>query len=187
MNTKKHAVQKRQHNNRAIFIIERELREAMEDATTYTRSGHYARCQQALQRAERLRREYNDAMSDIHFDMDNRNMDKAERSFFGKILNLSLNEADLAIYHIEMFFAYMSERGYKPVPEWDRRKGELLRAVKGYREFVSYFFKQSDLRVSSELNFMNLLDRTVDTVFTDREKVYYDVYDVKAANLKKEE
>lgn len=91
-------------------------------------------------------------------------------------------EADLAIYHIEMFFAYFSDRGFKPVPEWEHRKGELIRAIKAYREFVRVFFEGADLRVGNELNFMKLLDLISDRCFTDRERVYYDKYEIKAAN-----
>lgn len=72
--------------------------------------------------------------------------------------------------------------GFKPVPEWEHRKGELIRAIKAYREFVRVFFEGADLRVGNELNFMKLLDLISDRCFTDRERVYYDKYEIKAAN-----
>lgn len=167
--------------SRPTYQIEADLREKMQEYTAYVRSGHYARAQQVMTRLNQLKEELEEAHADVKFCADNRNMDKAERAFFGKILNLSLNEADLALYHIEMFFAYMNNRGYVPVPEWDRRKRELMNAVKSYRDFVEYFFDASDLRVPSELNFMHLLEMVADRAFTDRERVYYDRYEVKAA------
>ena len=154
----------------------------MNDAASCLRNRNYARHQQAMQRIARLKKELEDSRIDQQFHDDNRNMDRAERAFFGKILHLSLNEADLAIYHIEMFFAYFSDRGFKPVPEWEHRKGELIRAIKAYREFVRVFFEGADLRVGNELNFMKLLDLISDRCFTDRERVYYDKYEIKAAN-----
>lgn len=180
MKTEKHPVSK-VRNNRPIYMIEQDMREAANEAATYLRSGHYARHQQAMQRAAKLKEEYEKAMTDIRFDLHNQNIDRAERSFFGKILALSLNEADLAIYHIEMFFAYFKDRGYVPVSEWEQRRVELMNAVKAYREFISYFFRPEDLRVPLELDFMKLVNLVADKMFTDRERIYYDRYEIKAA------
>lgn len=182
MKKKKQSCAANRHKCRPVFLIEQELREAMNDAASCHRNRNYARHQQAMQRIARLKKELEDSRIDQQFHDDNRNMDRAERAFFGKILHLSLNEADLAIYHIEMFFAYFSDRGFKPVPEWEHRKGELIRAIKAYREFVRVFFEGADLRVGNELNFMKLLDLISDRCFTDRERVYYDKYEIKAAN-----
>ena len=118
MKKKKQSCAANRHKCRPVFLIEQELREAMNDAASCLRNRNYARHQQAMQRIARLKKELEDSRIDQQFHDDNRNMDRAERAFFGKILHLSLNEADLAIYHIEMFFAYFSDRGFKPVPEW---------------------------------------------------------------------
>lgn len=165
---------------RPIYIIEREMREAMDEAASYLRNGHYARYQQCMQKVVRLKDEYETAQQDIKFDFDNKNMEKAERSFFSKILNLSLNEADLAVYHVDMFFAYMKERDFVPVSEWDRRKRNLKNAIKEYREFISSFFYTIDLQNASNENLIIIHDIIRDKVFTDREKVYYDKYEEKA-------
>lgn len=177
----------KRHASRPIYLIEQELREAKNEAAACLRSRNYTRHQQCLQRIKRLEEEFQDTRIDQQFREDNRNMNRAERDFFGKILSLSLNEADLAVYHIEMFFAYFKERDFVPVPEWEHRKNELKRAVNAYREFMRYFFRNIDLRVSNEMNFMELLELIADRYFTDREKVYYDRYEIKAADLEKEE
>ena len=160
MKKKKQSCAANRHKCRPVFLIEQELREAMNDAASCLRNRNYARHQQAMQRIAHLKKELEDSRIDQQFHDDNRNMDRAERAFFGKILH----------------------RGFKPVPEWEHRKGELIRAIKAYREFVRVFFEGADLRVGNELNFMKLLDLISDRCFTDRERVYYDKYEIKAAN-----
>ena len=74
----------------------------------------------------------------------------------------------------------MQDRGYVPVPEWERKRRELRKAVIGYRNFVKHFFKDDNNLVNNEIDFMHLLDTVRDKMFTDREKVYYDKYEIKA-------
>lgn len=164
---------------RPVYIIERDIRETMDKAAKAVRQGRYMDAAILAERADNLKEELSYAMELVKFDEDNRNMDKSLRSWFGKILSLSLNEADMALYHIDMFFAYMQDRGYVPVPEWERKRRELREAVIGYRNFVKHFFKDNNL-VNNEIDFMHLLDTVRDKMFTDREKVYYDKYEIKA-------
>ena len=70
----------------------------------------------------------------------------------------------------------MQDRGYVPVPEWERKRRELKRAVSEYRDFVKHFFKDENNLINNEIDFMHLLDVVRDKIFTDREKVYYDKY-----------
>lgn len=165
---------------RPVYIIERDIRETMDKAAKAVRQGRYMDAAILAERADNLKEELSYAMELVKFDEDNRNMDKSLRSWFGKILSLSLNEADMALYHIDMFFAYMQDRGYVPVPEWERKRRELRKAVIGYRNFVKHFFKDDNNLVNNEIDFMHLLDTVRDKMFTDREKVYYDKYEIKA-------
>lgn len=165
---------------RPVYIIERDIRETMDKAAKAVRQGRYMDAAILAERADNLKEELSYAMELVKFDEDNRNMDKSLRSWFGKILSLSLNEADMALYHIDMFFAYMRDRGYVPVPEWERKRRELRKAVIGYRNFVKHFFKDDNNLVNNEIDFMHLLNTVRDKMFTDREKVYYDKYEIKA-------
>ena len=165
---------------RPVYIIERDIRETMDKAAKAVRQGRYMDAAIFAERADNLREELSYAMELVKFDEDNRNMDKSLRSWFGKILSLSLNEADMALYHIDMFFAYMQDRGYVPVPEWERKRRELREAVIGYRNFVKHFFKDDNNLVNNEIDFMHLLDTVRDKMFTEQEKVYYDKYEIKA-------
>lgn len=165
---------------RPVYIIERDIRETMDKAAKAVRQGRYMDAAILAERADNLKEELSYAMELVKFDEDNRNMDKSLRSWFGKNLSLSLNEADMALYHIDMFFAYMQDRGYVPVPEWERKRRELRKAVIGYRNFVKHFFKDDNNLVNNEIDFMHLLDTVRDKMFTDREKVYYDKYEIKA-------
>lgn len=165
---------------RPVYIIERDIRETMDKAAKAVRQGRYMDAAILAERADNLKEELSYAMELVKFDEDNRNMDKSLRSWFGKILSLSLNEADMALYHIDMFFAYMQDRGYVPVPEWERKRRELRKAVIGYRNFVKHFFKDDNNLVNNEIDFMHLLDTVRNKMFTDREKVYYDKYEIKA-------
>ena len=165
---------------RPVYIIERDIRETMDKAAKAVRQGRYMDAAMLAKEADSLKEELSHAMELVKFDEDNRNMDKSLRSWFGKILSLSLNEADMALYHIDMFFAYMQDRGYVPVPEWERKRRELREAVIGYRNFVKHFFKDDNNLVNNEIDFMHLLDTVRDKMFTDREKVYSDKYEIKA-------
>ena len=165
---------------RPVYIIERDIRETMDKATKAVRQGRYMDAAMLAKEADNLKEELSHAMELVKFDEDNRNMDKSLRSWFGKILSLSLNEADMALYHIDMFFAYMQDRGYVPVPEWERKRRELREAVIGYRNFVKHFFKDDNNLVNNEIDFMHLLDTVRDKMFTEQEKVYYDKYEIKA-------
>lgn len=165
---------------RPVYIIERDIRETMDKAAKAVRQGRYMDAAILAERADNLKEELSYAMELVKFDEDNRNMDKSLRSWFGKILSLSLNEADMALYHIDMFFAYMQDRGYVPVPEWERKRRELREAVIGYRNFVKHFFKDDNNLVNNEIDFMHLLDTVRDKMFTEQEKVYYDKYEIKA-------
>lgn len=165
---------------RPVYIIERDIRETMDKAAKAVRQGRYMDAAMLAKEGDSLKEELSHAMELVKFDEDNRNMDKSLRSWFGKILSLSLNEADMALYHIDMFFAYMQDRGYVPVPEWERKRRELREAVIGYRNFVKHFFKDDNNLVNNEIDFMHLLDTVRDKMFTEQEKVYYDKYEIKA-------
>ena len=136
---------------RPIYIIERDIRETMDKAAKAVRQGRYMDAAILAERADNLKEELSYAMELVKFDEDNRNMDKSLRSWFGKILSLSLNEADMALYHIDMFFAYMQDRGYVPVPEWERKRRELRKAVIGYRNFVRHFLRTTTISSTMRL------------------------------------
>lgn len=89
---------------RPVYIIERDIRETMDKAAKAVRQGRYMDAAMLAKEADGLKEELSHAMELVKFDEDNRNMDKSLRSWFGKILSLSLNEADMALYHIDMFF-----------------------------------------------------------------------------------
>lgn len=150
---------------RPIYIIERELREAMDKAAEFLRRGNYARHQQSLQQAERLKIEYDNAMRDIQFDIDNRNMGKAERSFFAKMLCLQLNGLELVEYHQDIYKAYMQNRGYIPVEEWSRLERELKRITRKYRDYLFKFFHTNRLKDESSESFVILHDIVRDKLF----------------------
>lgn len=166
---------------RPVYIIERDIQETMDKSRKAMRSGRYMDATLLAKQIDDLKEELSCTMEHIKFEEDNSNMDKSLRTWFGKILSLSLNEADMSIYHIDMFFAYMQDRGYVPVPEWERKRRELKRAVSEYRDFVKHFFKDENNLINNEIDFMHLLDVVRDKIFTDREKVYYDKYEIKAA------
>lgn len=167
---------------RPVYIIERDICETMDKSRKAVRSGRYLDAAILAKQVDDLKEELACAMECVKFEEDNRSMDKSLRSWFGKILSLSLNEADMSLYHIDMFFAYMQDRGYVPVPEWENKKRDLRKAVTEYRNFVKHFFKDDNNLINNEVDFMHLLDLVRDKMFTDREKIYYDKYEIKAAN-----
>lgn len=171
----------KEKNIRPVYLIERDIQEAKSKADKSMRSGRYADAAILTKLIDTLREELADTMERIKFQEDNRNMEKSMRSWYVKILSLSLNEADMSLYHIDMFFAYMHERGYVPVPEWERKRRELRKAVTEYRDFVKHFFKDENNLINNEVDFMHLLDFVRGKVFTDREKLIYDKYEIKAA------
>lgn len=166
---------------RPVYLIELDIRELMNKSNEAIRSGRYLDAAIMSKQIDALKEELFNAQENIKFEEQNRAMDKHQRSFFAKILSLSLNEADMSLYHIDMFFSYMQDRGYVPVPEWERKRRELKRAVSEYRDFVKHFFKDENNLINNEIDFMHLLDVVRDKIFTDREKVYYDKYEIKAA------
>lgn len=56
MKKKKQSCAANRHKCRPVFLIEQELREAMNDAASCLRNRNYARHQQAMQRIARLKR-----------------------------------------------------------------------------------------------------------------------------------
>lgn len=170
-------------NFRPVYLIEKELREAMNKSNDALREGRYFDAAILTRQINALKDELLDAQENIKYKEQNRAMDKHQRSFFAKILSLSLNEADMSLYHIDMFFSYMQDRGYVPVPEWERKRRELKKAIADYSDFVKHFFKDENNLINNEIDFMHLLDVVRDKMFTDREKVYYDKYEIKAGNI----
>lgn len=81
MKKKKQSCAANRHKCRPVFLIEQELREAMNDAASCLRNRNYARHQQAMQRIAHLKKELEDSRIDQQFHDDNRNMDRAERAF----------------------------------------------------------------------------------------------------------
>ena len=77
MKKKKQSCAANRHKCRPVFLIEQELREAMNDAASCLRNRNYARHQQAMQRIARLKKELEDSRIDQQFHDDNRNMDRA--------------------------------------------------------------------------------------------------------------
>lgn len=115
------------------------------------------------------------------FDTQNKSMDRHLQNWAGKTLSLSLNEADLAIYHLDMFFAYFKERGYVEKPEWKRVRDRLEKALNEFREFSGYFFSGDNAKNNLE-DSCTLSELIRKKVFTDREMVYYNKYEEQAGN-----
>ena len=61
MKKKKQSCAANRHKCRPVFLIEQELREAMNDAASCLRNRNYARHQQAMQRIARLKKELEEA------------------------------------------------------------------------------------------------------------------------------
>lgn len=121
-------------------------------------------------------------MEHAKFHMDTRNEDKALTSFAGKTLSLSLNEADLALYHLDMFFAYFKDRGFVSKPGWEKAYKALRDALTQFREYSGKLFTGK----SQENNLKDLgeiLGYIRQKLYTDRELKYYDIYENKANEL----
>lgn len=71
----------------------------------------------------------------------------------------------------------MHNRGYIPVEEWSRLERELKRITRKYRDYLFKFFHTNRLKDESSESFVILHDIVRDKLFTDREKVYYDMYE----------
>lgn len=175
---------KKKRHTRSVYELEGLIKEAQEQLRCWLTLGDPVNIKRLMDRIASLSDELEEARADMEFRHRNETMDKYERSFFGKILNLSLNEAEMAIYHIDMFVAYMHDRAYKPVPEWQKRIDMLKQSIESYREFIKLFFKTDEIRISNELSFMKLLNLVSEKAFDVQEKPYYDRYEAKAQNMK---
>lgn len=166
---------------RPIYLIEKDIKEYQEKSRNLLARRNFAELANMTRIIRELQDEYDKALIDIKYEEDTKNMNRHLRSFVGKILSLSLNEADLAIYHIDMFFAYMKEKDLQPKDEWEHARLEVKKAISTYRDFMKNFFRDETNLVSNEIDFMHLAEYIKTKMFTDREQIYYDEYEVKAA------
>lgn len=107
--------------------------------------------------------------------------DKTLRSFAGKILALTIADADMAVIHLDMYMAYFKEMGYVQRSEWKHVHDQLRKAIDDFRRYnISMFDQNTAFQTGDITNDLELAIRK-SNLFTDREFQHYSRYFDKVA------
>ena len=84
-------------------------------------------------------------ISDVEkYNLIDQNMDKHKKQCILKLLALSLNEADLSLMHLDMFFAHFKEHGFTSTPEWRRLKQDFAVTVTNFSNYTNIMFRGTE-------------------------------------------
>ena len=168
----------KKHNIRQPAEIMKDLTEARDRFAEAIRSQNYVMIEQFKKRIEMFENELEMAYAFINLCTEKITGDKHLISWGGKMLSLSINEADLAIKHLDMFWLYFKESGYIPKEEWKEAHEGLLQALTKYRRYMIEFFSGDNIDHNAEdMSFVE--DTIANKLFTDREMVYFRKYEDK--------
>lgn len=92
--------------------ILQKLREANDRLVKAVQNGDWAKIAIYQQVRDKIQSEYDDIMEAKQFKLQTDNQDKALTSWGGQILSLSTIEADMSLYHLDMYMAYFASRNY---------------------------------------------------------------------------
>ena len=163
-------------HKRTSFEIEKDLNEYRQRMAEAVQARNFATVQVYAQRIAEVRREYDDLMADCKFFEQERNLDPHLVAWAAKTLALMLNMADMSIYYYDLYMEYHRRRGFRPVPEWERKAGALKRAAEEFRAFISVFFQGRNIDMYGR-QMGDLLDDVARRCYTDRERKYLEEYE----------
>lgn len=168
----------KKQNVRQPVEIMKDLTEARNRFAEAIRSQNYVMIEQFKKRIEMFENELEMSYAFINLNTEKVKGDKHLISWGGKMLSLSINEADLAIKHLDMFWLYFKESGYIPKEEWKDAYEGLLQALTKYRRYMIEFFSGDNIDHNAEdMTFVE--DTIANKLFTDREMVYFRKYEEK--------
>ena len=108
--------------------------------------------------------------------------DKNFVGMMGKTLSLLLNEADMAIYHLDIYFAALKSYGLEDhAKEWTRARNQLRNSLRDFAQIPRWMMRgESRIKnLEAVCEFSNLV---LDGYYTEEEKKYYDKYEEMAGN-----
>lgn len=110
-------------------------------------------------------------------------MDSHKRDAMGKIFYLSTAAADLSIFLLDMYFASFKDRGMVPVGEWQSVRANVVTATRKFREYMRGFIASRDGAEQICYKMDDMLTIVRDKFFTDRERVFFDEFYDKSADV----
>lgn len=161
--------------------ILQKLREANDRLVKAVQNGDWAKIAIYQQVRDKIQSEYDDIMEAKQFKLQTDNQDKALTSWGGQILSLSTIEADMSLYHLDMYMAYFASRNYIMKPEWYSMYEELKRALKKFADFNRKLFVGKN-REQYDKDLISYTDWIEHNFFTDREMIYYRKFEEKATS-----
>lgn len=163
-------------HKRTSFEIEKDLNEYRSRMEEATRRRDFVRINLFGRRLAEVVKEKEDLMADQKFFEQERNMDPHLIAWAAKTLALMLNMADMSIYYYDLYMEYHRRRGFRPVPEWERKAGAMKRAAEEFRTFVAHFFQGAN--IDAYFGQMgDLLNDVARRCYTDRERKYLEEYE----------
>ena len=161
--------------------ILQKLREANDRLVKAVQNGDWAKIAIYQQVRDKIQSEYDDIIEAKQFKLQTDNQDKALTSWGGQILSLSTIEADMSLYHLDLYMAYFASRNYIMKPEWYNMYEELKRALKKFADFNRKLFVGKN-REQYDKDLIDYTDWIEHNFFTDREMIYYRKFEEKATS-----
>ena len=110
------------------------------------------------------------------------NGDKNFGQMMGKVLSLVLNEADMAIYHLDIYFAALEAHGLvDKAKDWTNRKNQLRKALREFGE-IPRLMMRGEMRNKNLEALCEMLSTIRDGYFTEKEQEQYDKYEELSGN-----
>lgn len=178
-NKKKRRLHKKEvTTHRPVLVIRKDLEEAVYSFNKAVRRRDYVLQKMFNDRIHELNEEMiqSEAYNSLH--CLRLNQDKNLVAWQGKTLSLTINEADLAVKHLRMFFKQFLEDGFQPKEDWIYVQDNLEKALHDFRQYIIKMFTGKNIDINFE-DFDTLEKLICKYMFTDQEMYYYIQYENK--------
>ncbi len=166
-----------------IYELERSGAELRRKATDALMRHDYAKANECMRKIQEIEDRISRQREAIEFLAKGDAMDPHKRDAMGKIFYLSTAAADLSIFLLDMYFASFKDRGMVPVGEWQSVRANVVTATRKFREHMRGFIESRDGAEQICYKMDDMLTIVRDKFFTDRERVFFDEFYDKSAEV----
>ena len=172
-------------NNRRenIYELEKTRSELSKKSMDALKKGDFARSNEYMRQVCQIKERIDRLNEEMEFLAAGDKMDKHKQSAMGNVFYLSIASADMCIFLLDMYFAFIKERGNIPVDEWQSVRKDMIYVISKFRKYMTGFICSRSGMGVTHFSMNELMNIVRDRMFTDRERVFFDEFYDKSANL----
>lgn len=172
-------------NNRRenIYELEKTRSELSKKSMEALKKGDYVRSNEYMRQACQIKERIDRLNEEMEFLAAGDKMDKHKQSAMGKVFYLSIASADMSVFLLDMYFAFIKERGNIPVDEWQAVRLDMVNVIYRFRNYMTGFICSREGIGVTHFSMNELMDIVRDKLITDKERAYFDEFYDKSADL----